>query len=58
MTASEIRKEAREKLTGKWGKVAFQVFIYGIITYLIAKILSFFPLIDSIVSLIISAPLS
>lgn len=58
MTASEIRKEAREKLAGKWGKVAFQVFIYAVITYLIAKVLSFFPLINSIVSLIISAPLS
>ncbi len=58
MTASQIRKQARQNLANKWGKAVIQVLIYFVISLIITKILSYFPSIGRIVSLFISVPLS
>lgn len=41
MTATNTRKEARESLTGKWGKAVLIVFVYGLISFLIQVILEY-----------------
>lgn len=33
MTATNTRKEARESLTGKWGKAVLIVFVYGLMSF-------------------------
>lgn len=58
MTASQTRAEARKKLTGKWGKAALLTLVYAIITYIISFVLNLIPALGSIVSLVISIPLS
>ena len=50
--------ECIQKLTGKWGKVILQVFIYFISTFIISGVLRLFPNIVSIISIIIAVPLS
>ena len=58
MNSAEIRRSAREFLTGKWGKAAGIAFIYGVITYLLSLVLNFIPMIGSLISAIISLPLA
>ena len=65
MTSSEIRKNARESLTGKWGKGALITFCFFVIEFLINFIISgaknLSPFLSSLLSIgdaIISVPLS
>ena len=58
MTSSQVRAEARQKLTAKWGKAALITLVFGVINYIISLVLNFIPIIGSIVSLLISIPLS
>ena len=58
MSASEIRKTAREALAGKWGKAALIMLVYGIITGLISIVLSLIPVLGSIAQIVISIPIS
>lgn len=58
MISSQIRANARQALTGKWGKGALLVLCFGVISFGISFILNLIPLIGSIASAIISLPLS
>ncbi len=58
MTSSQIRAQARQKLTSKWGKAALVTFIFSIISYIIAFVLNLVPVLGYIVSLLITVPLS
>ena len=66
MTATNTRKEARESLTGKWGKVALIFLAYGVITFVLEFILryaenndvSLLHLIILIVQLIVTVPMA
>ena len=58
MTAKETRAQAREALTGQWGKTILFLIIYSIITAVISLVLKFIPFIGSAIELIISIPLS
>lgn len=58
MNSSQIRAEARKKLTSKWGKAAIITLVYAVISYIISLVLGFIPFIGSIVSMLISVPLS
>ena len=58
MTASQLRAEARNKLANKWGKAAIQTLIFAVIEYIISFVLGLIPGIGSIISLVISVPLS
>ena len=57
MISSELRAEARKSLTGKWGKAALMMLVYGIITITISFVLNFIPVIGPIVSFIIDLPI-
>ena len=64
MTSSDIRKDARVHLTGKWGKGALITLGYFVIEFIIGFISGLFGenstmnMIISIIQLIISVPLS
>lgn len=58
MISSQIRANARQALTGKWGKGALLVLCFGVISLGISFILNLIPLIGPIASAIISLPLS
>lgn len=58
MTTSEIKIKAREALKGKWGKAALITLVYGIISYIISLVLGFIPVVGSLVSLVITLPIS
>lgn len=58
MTSSELRKNAREALNGKWGKAALLTLIYAVIAYVISFVLNLIPFIGYIASFVISVPLS
>ena len=58
MKASEIRAEARQKLTGKWGKAAIITLVFSIITFVISFVLQLIPVIGAIIDLVITVPLS
>lgn len=62
MVSSEFRKEARQKLTGKWGKVALLSLLYLSLTVIITLLQEFtigFPhIVVEILSLLIEIPLS
>lgn len=63
MTSSEFRKEARNHLTGKWGKVALIVLVYMLIFFVFGVIEGFFKdniieTVFSIIRLVIQVPLS
>lgn len=53
-TATDIRKEAREALTGKWGKAVAISLIYALVTFIMNKISSYFDgnLLGSILSIV------
>lgn len=58
MLASEIRANARNSLHGKYGKAVLLILCYIIVMFATNFILSLIPIIGSIASLIISAPIS
>ena len=58
MNASEIRAEARQKLTGKWGKAAIITLVFSIITFVISFVLQLIPGIGAIIDFVITVPLS
>lgn len=58
MTSSELRKNAREALNGKWGKAALITLVYTLITFVISFVLNLIPFMGNIVSFVISVPLS
>lgn len=58
MSASEIRKLAREALAGKWGKAALVILVYGLITWTITFVLNFIPFVGPIALLAIEIPMA
>lgn len=58
MNISEIKAVARQKLTGKWGRGAFLVFGYTVITFLLSLASTFIPVIGSLALLVIQVPMS
>lgn len=58
MKNSEIRAQARQNLTGKWGRAALIAVFYSIVTYVLSIGLALIPVAGPIISLIISVPLS
>ena len=46
MTAKETRAQAREALTGQWGKTILFLIIYSIITAVISLVLNLFHLLE------------
>ena len=58
MTSSELRLEARKSLTGKWGKAALLMLVYGLITFAIGFVLNLIPTIGGLISFVIDLPIS
>lgn len=64
MTLSEIRKNARESLTGKWGTAALLMLVYSLIEFgisIVYGVLSYIPLINLVAyvgMIVISVPIS
>lgn len=58
MTSSDLRKNARESLSGKWGKAALTTLIFVVINWAIGFVLGFIPFIGGILVTIISLPIS
>jgi len=58
MSASEIRANARKALEGKWGKGALITLVYVLVMFVLEFVLGFIPLLGSIASIVISAPIS
>ncbi len=58
MVASQIRANARESLTGKWGKAALLTLTYSIIVFVINFVCNLIPIIGSIALFVISTPIS
>ncbi len=58
MVSSQIRAEARNSLTGKWGKAALLTLVFGVISYLISFLLNFLPVVGAIINLVITPVLA
>lgn len=58
MVASQIRANARESLTGKWGKAALLTLTYSIIVFVIDFVCNLIPVIGGIALFVISTPIS
>lgn len=58
MITSDIRKQARESLTGKWGKGALITLVYLLVSMLLSWILGLIPVIGSIILLVLEVPLA
>ena len=58
MVSSQIRAEARNSLTGKWGKGALLTLVYMIITFIISWVLNLIPVVGGIVSFVINPVLA
>lgn len=58
MIASQIRANARENLTGKWGKAALITLSYVIIVFVISFLCNLVPVIGQIAWIVISTPIS
>lgn len=58
MITSQIRAEARNSLTGKWGKAALLTLVFLIVTYLVGFVCGLIPVIGGIASIVISPVLS
>lgn len=58
MVASQIRANARESLTGKWGKAALMILVYGIIVCVINYLAFLIPVVGPILITVISMPIS
>lgn len=57
MTAKETRAQAREALSGQWGKTILFFIIYFIVTIVLSLVLGFIPFVGNVVETIISVPL-
>lgn len=58
MKSREFRKLARENLSGRWGKAAITMFVFGLCSFLVALVGGFIPIIGSIAVTIITPVLS
>lgn len=58
MVSSQIRAEARNNLTGKWGKAALLTLVFGVIEYLISFLLNLIPMIGGLINLVITPVLT
>ena len=58
MVASQIRANARESLTGKWGEAAVMTLVYGIVTWVINFVCNLIPVIGPVAVFVISTPIS
>lgn len=58
MVASQIRANAREALSGKWGKAALLTLTYAIIVFVINFICRLIPIVGGLLLLVISTPIS
>lgn len=58
MTLSKLRENARESLTGKWGKAALITLVYSLIVFAGSFILAFIPVLGSIAITILTLPIS
>lgn len=58
MVASEIRANARENLTGKWGKAALLTLVYMLIVWAINFVCRLIPVVGPIILFVISTPIS
>lgn len=58
MVASQIRANARESLTGKWGKAALMTLAYAVIVWVISFVCGLIPVIGPIAIFVISTPIS
>lgn len=58
MVSSQIRAEARNSLTGKWGKAALLTLVFGVIDYLITFLLNLVPMVGGLISLVITPVLA
>lgn len=57
MISSDIRREARVKLTGKWGQAALITLVYAVITYVIQFLCNLIPVIGPFIALLITVPI-
>lgn len=58
MVSSQIRAEARNNLTGKWGKAALLTLVFGVIEYLISFLLQLVPMVGGLINLVITPVLT
>lgn len=58
MVSSQIRANARESLTGKWGKAALLTLTYSIIVFVINFVCRLIPIVGGIILFVISTPIS
>ncbi len=58
MTAKETRAQAREALSGQWGKTILFFVIYFIVTFVLSRVLIYIPFVGIVVETIISVPLA
>ena len=58
MVSSEIRAEARNSLTGKWGKAALLTLVFTIITLIITWVCGLIPIVGPIIDFIVSPVLA
>lgn len=58
MVASELRAKARESLQGKWGKAALLTLCYALITFVVNFVIGLIPVIGSLITFVISLPIS
>ncbi|MBR3249330.1 MAG: DUF975 family protein [Clostridia bacterium] len=58
MSASEIRRMAREALAGKWGKAALVTLVFSLITGALNAVLGYIPFIGGIAQLLLEIPLA
>lgn len=58
MVSSQIRAEARNSLTGKWGKAALLTLVFGVISYIITLLVNLVPMVGGIINLVITPVLT
>lgn len=58
MVASQIRANAREALSGKWGKAALLTLTYAIIVFVINFVCRLIPIVGGLLLFVISTPIS
>lgn len=58
MVSSQIRAEARNSLTGKWGKAALLTLVFGVISYIITLLVNLVPMVGGIINLVITPVLA
>lgn len=58
MVASQIRANAREALSGKWGKAALLTLTYAVIVFVINFVCRLIPIVGGLLLFVISTPIS